>query len=73
MLILERKRGERIVIGDDVFVSIENVTGNKVRLGISAPRSVAVDREEVRRAKDASRRGGGDPAGAPPEEDAPPC
>jgi carbon storage regulator len=69
MLILERKRGERIVIGDDVFVSIENVAGNKVRLGISAPRSVAVDREEIRRAKDARRQVVPDP---PLEEDAPP-
>jgi carbon storage regulator len=70
MLILERKRGQRIIIGDDVFVSIENVAGNKVRLGICAPRSVAVDREEIRQAKDASRQGG---EGAVPPEDAPAC
>lgn len=55
MLILDRRLGQRIVIGDDVFVSVENISWGKVRLGISAPKSVAVDREEIRRAKDADR------------------
>jgi carbon storage regulator len=54
MLILERRRGQRIVIGEDVFVSIWDVAGGRVCLGIEAPATVRVDREEVRRAKDAA-------------------
>ena len=49
MLILTRKPGERICIGDDIEVTIVNVRGNQVRLGITAPRDVAVHREEIYR------------------------
>ena len=47
MLILTRKSGETIRIGDDVAVSVIEIRGNQVRLGISAPRDVMVHREEV--------------------------
>jgi carbon storage regulator len=47
MLNITRRRGERIVLGDDVFVSVLEVSGQTVRLGIEAPRSVRVFREEI--------------------------
>ena len=53
MLILARQRGESIVIGADVTITVVDIRGDKVRLGIEAPRAVSVDRLEVRRAKDA--------------------
>ncbi len=47
MLILTRRSGETVHIGDDVVVTVLAVKGNQVRIGINAPRSVAVDREEI--------------------------
>jgi carbon storage regulator len=47
MLILTRKSGETIRIGDDVAVTVLSVNCNQVRLGIDAPKDVAVHREEV--------------------------
>jgi len=47
MLVLSRKKNERIVIGKDVLVSVVEIRGDKVRLGIEAPREVRVDRQEV--------------------------
>jgi carbon storage regulator len=47
MLILTRKTGETIVIGDNVTVTVLGVKGNQVRLGINAPREVSVHREEI--------------------------
>ena len=47
MLVLSRRAGESVVIGDDVTVSILEVRGDVVRVGISAPRSVAVHRAEL--------------------------
>jgi carbon storage regulator len=49
MLVLTRKIGESIVIDGCITVTITDVSGNKVRLGISAPPEVPVDREEVHR------------------------
>ena len=54
MLILTRRMGETILIGDDVAVTILGVNGSQVRIGVKAPKDVAVDREEVRRRKDAT-------------------
>lgn len=48
MLILTRRVGEAINIGDDVMVRVLEVRGMQVRIGIDAPRNVRVDREEVR-------------------------
>lgn len=47
MLVLSRKVGERIVIGDDVVVTVVEVSGNRVRVGIEAPRSKQVLRSEI--------------------------
>lgn len=47
MLILTRKSGETIRIGDDIAVSVIEIRGNQVRLGITAPRNVTVHRQEV--------------------------
>ena len=47
MLIITRRAGERIMIGDDVVIEIMEIVGNSVRVGISAPRSVPVYREEI--------------------------
>jgi carbon storage regulator len=47
MLVLSRQRDESIIIGDNVIVTIVDVRGDKVRLGIDAPREVSVHRREV--------------------------
>ena len=47
MLVLSRRVGERLMIGDDVVVTVLEVRSDGVRLGIDAPRSVAVNRAEV--------------------------
>ncbi len=47
MLVLSRKRGEAIIVGDNIRISIVEVQGNRVRLGIEAPSSVRVRREEL--------------------------
>jgi len=47
MLILSRRVNEKIVIGDDIVVSVVEVRGDQVKLGIDAPRTVKVFREEV--------------------------
>ena len=53
MLILTRRVGETVVIGDDVDVTVLGVKGNQVRLGVKAPREVSVHREEIyKRIKD---------------------
>jgi len=50
MLVLSRKKGESLVIGDNIAVTVIEIRGDKVRLGIEAPRDVTVHREEVARA-----------------------
>ena len=47
MLILTRRIGEKLIIGDNVTVSVLGVRGSQVRIGIEAPRDVKVDREEI--------------------------
>jgi len=77
MLLLTRKLGENIRIGDDVKITIVEVKGNHVKLGIDAPPSVKVHREEIyeriqaenRRARQAeaqNQNGGGSGGSAPP-------
>lgn len=56
MLVLSRRVGEQIVIGDDIVVTVVDVRNDAVRLGIDGPRSVPINRAEVRRAvADANR------------------
>jgi carbon storage regulator len=47
VLILTRKIGESLMVGDDVTVTVMAVHGNQVRIGINAPKDVAVHREEI--------------------------
>ncbi len=47
MLILTRRVGETVVIGDDVDITVLGVKGNQVRLGIKAPKEITVHREEI--------------------------
>jgi carbon storage regulator len=47
MLILTRRAGEAVRIGDEIEVTVMAVNGSQVRIGISAPRDIAVDREEI--------------------------
>lgn len=47
MLILTRRIGESLLIGDDISITILNVRGNQIKIGVNAPKNVAVHREEV--------------------------
>lgn len=47
MLILTRRVGETLVVGDDITVTVLGVKGNQVRLGVNAPKDVSVHREEI--------------------------
>ena len=47
MLILTRRVGEKLIIGEDVTITVLGVKGNQIRIGIDAPRDVSVNREEI--------------------------
>ncbi len=47
MLILTRRVGETLMVGDDVTVTVLGVKGNQVRIGVNAPKDVSVHREEI--------------------------
>ena len=47
MLVLCRKRGERVVIGSNIELTVVDIRGNKVRLAVDAPRDVSIHRQEV--------------------------
>ena len=64
MLVLTRKTGQTIMIGDDIEITVLSIAGEKVRLGIRAPRDVPVFREEV--TGQAPARPAALPAGEPP-------
>ena len=66
MLVLSRKRNESIMIGDEVEVTILDVRGHNVRLGITAPSDVPVHRKEVYETMKRQSRGRGEPDTRPP-------
>ena len=47
MLILTRKVGESVLVGDDISITVLSVRGNQVKLGVQAPKEVSVHREEI--------------------------
>jgi carbon storage regulator len=63
VLVLTRKTNQSIMIGDDVEISILSVAGDKVRIGIAAPREIGVFRKEVYAAREAEDAKTPDPAG----------
>ncbi len=63
MLILTRRVGETVMIGGEVTVTVLGVKGNQVRLGINAPKDVAVHREEIFERIKAEQDGGSSSAG----------
>ncbi|TFC96627.1 MULTISPECIES: carbon storage regulator CsrA [Cryobacterium] len=50
MLVLTRKQGEKILIGDDIVITVLDVRGDSIRIGVDAPRGVRIQRDEVLRA-----------------------
>lgn len=52
MLVLSRKRGEKIAIGDEVVIVVTEIRGDLVKIGIEAPREMRVDRMEIRNLPD---------------------
>jgi carbon storage regulator len=56
MLIITRRPGEKIMVGDDIVVEVIEVSGSSVRVGIAAPRSIPVYREEIWAAVQAENR-----------------
>jgi len=74
MLILTRRVGETLMIGDDVTVTVLGIRGNQVSCGIDAPKDVEVHREEIyNRIQDQKREAAGKPElTAPPEPEAQP-
>jgi carbon storage regulator len=57
MLVVARKLGEEVIIGEDVCVRVVAIRGDQVRLGISAPRDIPVDRREIHDIRIAQRIG----------------
>jgi len=68
MLILTRRVGETVMIGDDVTITVLGVKGNQVRVGINAPKHVAVHREEIYERIKREQQGGGSEGGGGPDD-----
>jgi carbon storage regulator len=64
MLILTRRIGETLMVGDDVTITVLGVKGNQVRIGVNAPKDVAVHREEIYQRIQKERNGDEDPDGS---------
>ena len=62
MLILTRRVGETLMVGDEVTVTVLGVKGNQVRIGVNAPKEVAVHREEIYQ-RIPREKDGGEPSG----------
>jgi carbon storage regulator len=62
VLIITRRAGERIMLGEDIAIQVMEVSGNQVRLGIEAPKSVPVYREEIWEAVKADKASATPPA-----------
>ena len=62
MLIITRRPGEKIVLGEDISIQVMEIVGNQVRIGIQAPKSVPVYREEIWEAVKAENRAAADAA-----------
>ncbi|WJG08379.1 carbon storage regulator CsrA [Aliiglaciecola sp. LCG003] len=72
MLILTRRVGETLMVGDEVTVTVLGVKGNQVRIGVNAPKEVSVHREEIYMRIQAEKNGQGnsEPSGNQSEENA---
>ncbi len=69
MLVLSRQRDETIMIGDDIEITVVDIRGEKVRLGINAPPDVPVHRKEVYESIKREKEAQGNAAGAKPQVD----